>query len=665
MKRVIIGLIMVGMAGVAHAAVFTNVTADTNGDYLWSNTDNWDPEAVPTNTTAVNIWSDSGSAAHAHAVIDTNYTAYAAAIKLEAGGSGAKTGGRLTIDAGGILNATSLTAAKNTDFWNYGVINLAGKLSWGSTAAAGFNYGTINLTNGGDLSLSKGSFNNSGDFTGDDLMGPGGGGTLNLTGGTMTFNDVSYFDVANTMNVQFPGMLVVEGQDMTNDLQTAIDLGRIESGGDLDLSSVGGNTFLKVSGTVYQAEGTVFQEGVSPTTVYDQGATYIRSGTGNTNSNFDADGDFELLVGAIAAGNQLARGLLEFDLSFIQAATEIDSVSLILTTLASTPGQGNTNTFNVHAYDSDIVETVSTWNDPDGDGGDVSGDATAGGTLGTLLASATFDCTQTDLTVTFSNSAPFRAAVTAALADDDILRLIVVNGDEDTFDTGRFARFTADSFGTPSSRPKLVVSHNWSTFQEGVAPDASYTHHATFIHAGSTTGNYNDDADFLVGVGASAAIRGLLEFDVSSIPSAHVIDTTSLTFTTKAGGAGGENTFNLYAYAYDFDETTASWSAPGSGDSTAGGTLGSPLASATFDIDATGANQKITFGDGAAFRAAVSAALAGDGFLRMILVNADESEVNNIAYFWKDEAAGSEVFNSPKLEVISHMPPQGTLISIK
>jgi len=59
----------------------------------------------------------------------------------------------------------------------------------------------------------------------------------------------------------------------------------------------------------------------------------------------------------------------------------------------------------------------------------VTGDPTDGGTLGTLLSSATFDVTQTGLTVTFTNSAAFRSAVTSALAavgDCDLNKLTLL-----------------------------------------------------------------------------------------------------------------------------------------------------------------------------------------------------------------------------------------------
>ena len=414
---------------------------------------------------------------------------------------------------------------------------------------------------------------------------------------------------------------------------------------------------------VSHAYTTSFQQGVSPITAYDQGATYIRSGA-NANEKLDGDTDLEWIVGTIDDPS-LARGLLEFDLRFIQAATRIDSVSLILTTHATRNGIGGTQTFNVHAYDYDLVETDSTWNDPDGDGDDVTGDPTDGGTLGTLLASATFDVTELGLTVTFTNSAAFRTAVSDALAADSVLRLIVVNNDE-TLNGHRFARFAVDHAGPLAPRPKLVVSHNlrspaMSTFQEGVSPDAGYTHHATFIHAGAVNNNFGSDAiNLYVGVGSAGdVIRALLKFDLSSMDSSSVIDEASLTFTTKTG-KGGNNTFNLYAYGYDFDEAAATWNIPGGGAGAGGNTNGTLLTSATFDTLV--ADEKVTFGDATAFRAALRDAVAGDGFLRMILANDDESVAANFANFWPDDAASSA--NRPKLEVISHLPPLGTVISI-
>jgi len=88
-------------------------------------------------------------------------------------------------------------------------------------------------------------------------------------------------------------------------------------------------------------------------------------------------------------------------------------------------------------------------------------------------------------------------------------------------------------------------------------------------------------------------------------------------------GIGGDNTFNAYEYGIDLDETTATWN-------NSDGTLGTLLSSVTFDTTTTGL--EVTFGDTLAFRTALEDALADDGFLRLLLANADETVgVHNFA----------------------------------
>jgi len=206
-----------------------------------------------------------------------------------------------------------------------------------------------------------------------------------------------------------------------------------------------------------QADTTSFQEGVAPTGVYAQDAVYIRDSQPTTNN----DGSDQVLIGT-TSNPHILRGLFEFDISDVSASDQIDSVSLDLTTHSSAglDGGGETGnpTFNVYAYGFDIVETVSTWNDPDGDGVDGTPDATNGGTLGTLLSSVSFDPTQTGLGVTFVDTAAFRTAVANALAADGILRLIIAKNDESTTDH-EFTRIAAESFATSASRPELVITH--------------------------------------------------------------------------------------------------------------------------------------------------------------------------------------------------------------
>jgi hypothetical protein len=198
-----------------------------------------------------------------------------------------------------------------------------------------------------------------------------------------------------------------------------------------------------------QAATIIFQEGVSPTVAYTHDAVMIRQG----NDNFDGQ---PIIIGR-NQGNKLYRGLFEFDISAISATDQIDSVTFDLTTLSGSVGINNVGgagaltTFNVYTHAFDIDETTATWDNP-------GGGAPAGGTLGTLLTSASFDVEQTGQTHTFGDSAAFQTAVSDALADDGILRLIIANNDEAFLSSHDFARFEDDTAG--SAAPKLSVTYN-------------------------------------------------------------------------------------------------------------------------------------------------------------------------------------------------------------
>lgn len=203
------------------------------------------------------------------------------------------------------------------------------------------------------------------------------------------------------------------------------------------------------------ADVSSFQEGVLPAAGYTHDATYIRSTAPDT--NLDDDPDKEFIVGTTQTSDKI-RSLLEFDLVAIAPTDQVDAVSLVMTT-HSNPGldQGGTSgnpVFNVYSYAYDISETVATWNSAG------SGDPTPGGTLGTLLTSASFDVTSTNMAVTFGDTVEFRNAVSNALAGDGVLRLVIAKNDESTVGTHEFTRFAADSFSTTANRPKLVVTHS-------------------------------------------------------------------------------------------------------------------------------------------------------------------------------------------------------------
>ena len=243
MKRAVVGLMMLGLIGVANASTFTN-------SGLWNVAANWDA-GIPDGNTDANIWGARDNTSE-HAVI-TNYTASARDVSLKTGLNAAGSGGNLTVEADGVLNARSVNVSKSGRVTNRGMMDLSSSVILGSTKGEVYNYGTIDTD--ANLSMNKTvTFNMlGGTFNGVSLnSGTTAGQKVNLYGGTMTFNDVTCFDAANlTMTVRSPGMLIIEGQDKRTYLQTAIDAGKITCDEDLGLFYVDGNTILKVpAGTV-------------------------------------------------------------------------------------------------------------------------------------------------------------------------------------------------------------------------------------------------------------------------------------------------------------------------------------------------------------------------------------------------------------------------------
>ena len=88
---------------------------------------------------------------------------------------------------------------------------------------------------------------------------------------------------------------------------------------------------------------------------------------------------------------------------------------------------------------------------------------TVGGTLGSLLTSATFNPSagpRSSADVTFSDSAQFRTAVSDALAGDGLLRLSLARSDDSGPGQQRFARFDDETATTADNRPQLLVTHS-------------------------------------------------------------------------------------------------------------------------------------------------------------------------------------------------------------
>ena len=259
--------------------------------------------------------------------------------------------------------------------------------------------------------------------------------------------------------IERPGSSVVRpiGQvQLTAGTETVITLGSTNTVGFVILDAI-----QLIYQTPVLAEGltNAFQEGVSPTSTYAHDAVMIRSRTDNNADDTNQNNAGQIIIGLAASGNEIIRGLMEFDLSTIPDGSVISSVHLEMTTLSILAGindvgePGDHTTFNVYAHAYDIDETTATWNNP-------GGGAPPGGMLGTLLTATGFDVEQTGQSVLFDNTTAFSTAVSEALAGDGVLRLIIANNDESNLGTHDFVRFCDDSSIPTETRPKLTITYS-------------------------------------------------------------------------------------------------------------------------------------------------------------------------------------------------------------
>lgn len=161
----------------------------------------------------------------------------------------------------GELDAASITLRKGKNtFTNSGTIVCSGKISVGSTGSTTKFYNTGDITCG-VLSIGLNTQNAfvymlGGTINGTTLQGNSSndGGHVDLHGGTMTFTDVGLFDPTwvgspggygyYTMDVQRPGILIVEGTNLTSEFKQAITDGHITGHEDLRVSYKNGNTIV-------------------------------------------------------------------------------------------------------------------------------------------------------------------------------------------------------------------------------------------------------------------------------------------------------------------------------------------------------------------------------------------------------------------------------------
>ncbi len=138
----------------------------------------------------------------------------------------------------------------------------------------------------------------------------------------------------------------------------------------------------------------------------------------------------------------------------------------------------------------------------------------------------------------------------------------------------------------------VCVSHAGTlSFQEGVSPSAGYVADNTYIRSGIHTNTpQDDDRDDEIIVGWSGSeMRPMFEFDLTRIETEAdgnpvTIDSVRLVLTSRGANLGGTAlNLSLHEYGFAFVEVDATWNDPdgdgaaGTGDTTAGGTLGTTL----------------------------------------------------------------------------------------
>jgi hypothetical protein len=96
----------------------------------------------------------------------------------------------------------------------------------------------------------------------------------------------------------------------------------------------------------------------------------------------------------------------------------------------------------------DFDETTATWNSLTPAGGD---------TTASELSALTFAPTTAGSELTFGTTPAFQDAVADALANDDVLRLLLWSFDDTTGPEPLFARFVSDNASATGIRPGLVV----------------------------------------------------------------------------------------------------------------------------------------------------------------------------------------------------------------
>jgi hypothetical protein len=237
MKRAVIGLIMLGLAGIAGAE---NIAFDNGGgDGLWSNTNNWDLARLPTTGDKTTLGAIGGPV-----LVDA---AGAATHNLTLGTA-------LTIGSAGTLSSRAVIFGSAASITNNGTLNTLLYIALNKSSSVFVNTGDINGVGDVSMTIKGGTFNML-DGTYDSVGSLGATGTsgfLNLHGGTMTFTDVDWFDTGAAyyggyeIDVANDGELIVSGTNMVSYFQQAITDGHLTGVNADQVTFSGGNTIVAI-----------------------------------------------------------------------------------------------------------------------------------------------------------------------------------------------------------------------------------------------------------------------------------------------------------------------------------------------------------------------------------------------------------------------------------
>ena len=191
--------------------------------------------------------------------------------------------------------------------------------------------------------------------------------------------------------------------------------------------------------------------------------------------------------------------------------------------------------------------------------------------------------------------------------------------------------FFAFSFAAGLAVQGQTITTN---FQQGVSPDGSFSHEATYLREGQDDNNLNGE-DFIVGyngAGTALRLRAVLAWDLNEgFDPGLTFEDISLTLTVGSGSSDAivMDIFELTPGGdvnNTFSESEATWNnyAAGTPWNTEGGDFGSTVLSSADSTGSTSTGDKVTFESTSAFLAAAQSAYDDGRVFQFIIVSQTE-----------------------------------------